>query len=123
MGEIAEMMLDGTLDPETGEWNGFEGEAPGFPMTGAEAERFRSEGRMRPPRGEPRALTGEWSVLARFVADGRAGRKEARQGLEWSKRKLGGIIAGMESAGLMATGGSEFWMTERGLQAMRAVRK
>lgn len=38
MGEIAEMMLDGTMDPETGEWN-FDGEdGPGFPMTGSEAE-------------------------------------------------------------------------------------
>lgn len=41
MGEIAEMMLDGTMDWETGEWN-FDGEdGPGFPMTGAEAAAFR----------------------------------------------------------------------------------
>lgn len=41
MGEIADMMLDGTMDPETGEWN-FDGEdGPGFPMTGAEAAKFR----------------------------------------------------------------------------------
>jgi len=41
MGEIADMMLDGTMDPETGEWN-FDGEdGPGWPMTGAEAAAYR----------------------------------------------------------------------------------
>jgi hypothetical protein len=41
MGEIADMMLDGTMDCETGEWN-FDGEdGPGFPMTGAEAAQFK----------------------------------------------------------------------------------
>lgn len=40
MGEIAEMMLNGTMDPETGEWN-FDGEdGPGFPMTGEQAAEF-----------------------------------------------------------------------------------
>lgn len=43
MGEIAEMMLDGTMDPETGEWN-FDGEdGPGWPMTGAEAAEYRRD--------------------------------------------------------------------------------
>ncbi len=43
MGEIADMMLDGTMDCETGEWN-FDGEdGPGYPMTGAEAARYRRE--------------------------------------------------------------------------------
>lgn len=120
MGEIAEMMLDGTMDFETGEFNFDGADGPGFPLTRAQAEPFRSEGRM--VRSEPYALKGDWSVLARFVGDGRAGRKEARQGLEWSKRKVGGVISAMEGAGLMQTGGSEFWMTERGLQAMRATR-
>jgi len=41
MGEIADMMLDGTMDPETGEWN-FDGEdGPGWSMTGAEAAAFK----------------------------------------------------------------------------------
>ena len=45
MGEIAEMMLDGTMDPETGEWN-FDGEdGPGFPMTGAEAAEWKRASR------------------------------------------------------------------------------
>lgn len=125
MGEVAEMMLDGTLDPETGEWNGFEdGEEPGFPMTGAEAARYQRElasadGR---PRGKVRPLRGDWAVLARFVGEGRAHRKEARQGLEWSKRKVGGIIATMEEAGLMATGASDFWLTPRGVRAWKETR-
>lgn len=42
MGEIADMMLDGTMDCETGEWN-FDGEdGPGFPMTGAQARAFKN---------------------------------------------------------------------------------
>ena len=49
MGEIAEMMLDGTMDPETGEFN-FDGEdGPGWPMTGAQAADFRC-GRPHPLR-------------------------------------------------------------------------
>jgi hypothetical protein len=48
MGEIADMMLDGTMDPETGEFN-FDGEnGPGFPMTGAEAEQFKRATRYAP---------------------------------------------------------------------------
>lgn len=40
-GDIADMMLDGTMDPETGEWN-FDGEdGPGWPMTGEEAAEFK----------------------------------------------------------------------------------
>lgn len=40
MGAIADMMLDGTMDCETGEWN-FDGEdGPGWPMTSAEAAAF-----------------------------------------------------------------------------------
>lgn len=48
MGEIAEMMLDGTMDCETGEWN-FDGEdGPGFPMTGDEAASYRRATGWRP---------------------------------------------------------------------------
>lgn len=48
MGEIADMMLDGTMDPETGEWN-FDGDdGPGWPMTSAEAAEYkRSSGGFR----------------------------------------------------------------------------
>ena len=48
MGEIAEMMLDGTMDWETGEWNFDGADGPGFPMTGAEARRFSGEWRAPP---------------------------------------------------------------------------
>jgi hypothetical protein len=45
MGEIAEMMLDGTMDCETGEWN-FDGQdGPGFPMTGDQAAEYRKSTR------------------------------------------------------------------------------
>lgn len=41
MGEIADMMLDGTMCCETGEWN-FEGEdGPGFPMSYGQAKKYR----------------------------------------------------------------------------------
>ena len=50
MGEIADMMLDGTMDYETGEWN-FEGaDGPGFPMTGKEAAEFRRLSSPKPNR-------------------------------------------------------------------------
>lgn len=43
MGEIADMMLDGTMDCETGEWN-FDGEdGPGFPMTGEQAAEWKRD--------------------------------------------------------------------------------
>lgn len=48
MGEIAEMMLDGTMDWETGEWNFDGADGPGFPMTGAEARQFQGWGREPP---------------------------------------------------------------------------
>jgi hypothetical protein len=48
MGEYAEMCLDGTMDPETGEFN-FDGEdGPGFPMTGAQAAEYRRSTRFAP---------------------------------------------------------------------------
>ncbi len=55
MGEIADMMLDGTMDCETGEWN-FDGEdGPGWPMTGAEAAAYRRAMGHRPKRRDPDA--------------------------------------------------------------------
>lgn len=53
MGDIAEMMLDGTMDPETGEFN-FDGEdGPGFPMTGEEARAWkRGDGPTPPSKGK-----------------------------------------------------------------------
>ena len=60
MGEIADMMLDGTMDCETGEWN-FDGEdGPGFPMTGAQARAFK---RGRPV--QPALRTDDAALLKR----------------------------------------------------------
>lgn len=72
MGEIAEMMLDGTMDPETGEFN-FDGEdGPGFPMTGEEATEFKRATGWKSPLGssEPRKLHGVWLKIARTVSEG-----------------------------------------------------
>lgn len=45
MGEIAEMMLDGTMDCETGEWNSDGEDGPGWPMTQREAAQYRRASR------------------------------------------------------------------------------
>lgn len=61
MGEIAEMMLDGTMDPETGEWNFDGADGPGWPMTAAEAADYkRATGRGR--QGGQRRETTEAPV-------------------------------------------------------------
>lgn len=65
MGEIADMMLDGTMDPETGEFN-FDGEdGPGFPMTGKQARAWkRGDGPTPPSPGKKarRAKGGKGNV-------------------------------------------------------------
>lgn len=67
MGEIAEMMLDGTMDPETGEFN-FDGEdGPGFPMTGAEAAEWKGE-TIR--HGSRRGITGLWREIMTAIIGG-----------------------------------------------------
>jgi hypothetical protein len=64
VGEIADMMLDGTMDPETGEFN-FDGEdGPGFPMTGAEAAAYRQT---RPVRPKRHGIDGFWRKIAEAV--------------------------------------------------------
>lgn len=40
MGEIADMMIDGTMDFETGEFNFDGADGPGFPMTRHQAQRY-----------------------------------------------------------------------------------
>lgn len=77
MGEIADMMLDGTMDPETGEFN-FGGEdGPGFPMTGAEARAARNTHRgahgSNPRNARRRARKRATSAaVAKAQAGGRA---------------------------------------------------
>lgn len=74
-GDIAEMMLDGTMDPETGEWN-FDGEdGPGFPMTGAEAAEFRRTtgwgGEERPATDRYEGtLYGLWLMIGTALQEG-----------------------------------------------------
>ncbi len=69
MGEIAEMMLDGTMDPETGEFN-FDGEdGPGFPMTGAQARAWTRADRLAGRKDREPKLTGLWGRIARAVRD------------------------------------------------------
>lgn len=85
MGEIADMMIDGTMDWETGEWN-FDGEdGPGFPMTGAEAAIYRGE---RSPG--PAAYKMSKRVRAKVEPFG-----DLRQCSEyhWQVRKDGKVVA------------------------------
>lgn len=102
MGEIADMMLDGTMDPETGEFN-FDGEdGPGWPMTGAEAAAWRRAGldspraRRRSNRKERGAYDGPTSysmtkkVRAKIEAFGVV---QANDRYHWQVRKDGKIVA------------------------------
>jgi hypothetical protein len=69
VGEIADMMLDGTMDSETGEWN-FDGEdGPGWPMTGAEAAEYRRAERKFPAERKVKPLFGLWLRLAEGIDD------------------------------------------------------
>lgn len=103
MGEIAEMMLDGTMDPETGEFN-FDGEdGPGWPMTAAEARAYK-----RGTRGHNRARHHREPYAARPAYDGatacsvtKAVRKKieafgnlrANDFYHWQVRKGGRLVA------------------------------
>lgn len=96
MGEIADMMLDGTMDPETGEFN-FDGmDGPGWPMTGAEAaaykrdrREFRKAYRAQVGPGDP-AYKVTKKVRAKVEAFG-----ELRQNdtYHWQVRKDGKVVA------------------------------
>ena len=93
MGEIAEMMLDGTMDPETGEFN-FDGEdGPGFPLTGAEAAEYRRAVGWRGSAGgwsgdTSYRLTKAWrKKLERF------GEVRANDYFHWQVRKVGKVVA------------------------------
>jgi hypothetical protein len=92
MGEIAEMMLDGTMDPETGEWN-FDGEdGPGWPMTGAEAAAYKRE--------HGRKAISLWSGWTAFKLT-KAWRKKlevfgeviGHDAYHWQVRKDGKVVA------------------------------
>jgi len=102
MGEIADMMLDGTMDPETGEFN-FDGEdGPGWPMTAAEAAAWRCAGldsprdRRRANRGARQAYDGptRFSVTKKLRAKVEAfGELRACDFHHWQVRKAGKLVA------------------------------
>jgi hypothetical protein len=93
MGEIADMMLDGTMDSETGEWN-FEGEdGPGFPMTGAEAAAYR---RATGWRGQASFWSGEtaYKLTKHWRKKLEAfGTIKANDRFHWQIRRDGKIVA------------------------------
>ena len=98
MGEIADMMLDGTMDCETGEWN-FDGEdGPGFPMTGAEAAEYqRATGHGR-RRGGIRKLIGPGEPRFKVSKKLRAqvekfGELRQNDPYHWQLRKDGKLVA------------------------------
>lgn len=101
MGEIADMMLDGTMDPETGEFN-FDGyDGPGWPMTAAEARAYDRAGLSRRPRRPrepgPRApYTGDtrYTVTKTNRAKIEAfGELRAYDFYHWQVRKDGKLLA------------------------------
>lgn len=85
MGEIADMMLDGTMCPETGEWNFDGADGPGFPMTYDEAQRFKGMWREPPP-----AFKMTKKLRARLAPFG-----ELRQcsTYHWQVRRDGKVVA------------------------------
>lgn len=99
MGEIAEMMLDGTMDPETGEFN-FDGDdGPGWPMTAAEAAAYRRE-LARPRRKRARHERGKFTGETRFQVSRstrskveKFGQLQANDPYHWQVRKDGRLVA------------------------------
>lgn len=85
MGEIAEMMLDGTMDWETGEWNFDGADGPGFPMTGAEARQFGGGW-----SDQPAAFKMTKAIRKRLAPFG-----ELRQcsAYHWQIRRAGKVVA------------------------------
>lgn len=100
MGEIAEMMLDGTMDPETGEFN-FDGQdGPGWPMTGAEAAAYRRAGPDRRSRRRDRGPRPEFDGETRYTVTKKArakieafGALKANDAYHWQVRKDGKLVA------------------------------
>lgn len=103
MGESADMMLDGTMDPETGEFN-FDGyDGPGFLLTGEQAARYR-DGFGTPPDLEGAELAeqtfpAEWAKARAMT--GKKGqrlratiRKRARHDKRLHELQLAGASCG-----------------------------
>lgn len=95
MGEIADMMLDGTMDCETGEWNFDSEDGPGWPMTGRDAaiwKRRATGGRgNRPPGWEPETVFKVSKALRKKLS--RFGELKACSEYHWQIRKEGKVVA------------------------------
>lgn len=93
MGEIADMMLDGTMDPETGEFNFNGADGPGWPMSRAEAAEWK---RQSPPKVQAKghqrdlaAITEALSIAAgwaRNKPDSQRARDKVKAGLDAARR-------------------------------------
>lgn len=125
MGEIAEMMLDGTMDPETGEFN-FEGaDGPGWPMTGAEAEAYRRgryPGRNEPFRAihEEGALYGFWRLIGDKLREGYGSADAVADALNASEDKVEGHLVTMKKSGLVHRDQGPWKLTKRGKHRLEA---
>jgi len=118
MGEIAEMLLDGTMDFETGEWNFDGADGPGFPMTTSQAKAYRLGQR---DFQERRKFWGDWMTVAQFARDaGVASRADLRKAMGWSIKKSGGIIAAMTNADVIRCKGDTFSLTTKGEKTLEA---
>lgn len=126
MGEIADMMLDGTMDCETGEWNFDGADGPGWPMTGAEAAAYartcrggRTSRREREQRGpkEPYSGSTAYAVPKKVRAKIEAfGELRANDFYHWQVRKDGRLIADWwPHKGKFRIGGKMFHGNDGGL--------
>lgn len=109
MGEIADMMLDGTMDPETGEFN-FDGEdGPGFPMTAAEADEFKRatgwRGHDGPSEHRGKPLFGFWRAIALEVKMGANTHQKLADALPGQGRAVSSQIKHMVRAGFLTWSG------------------
>lgn len=115
MGEIAEMMLDGTMDPETGEFN-FNGEdGPGWPMTAAEAAEYRGfvGGGHRPPARGPAPIHGFWRRVAEAVQGGAVGTVTVARAIHASHTDTKRAIQAMVAAGYLHRDTGTLALTKR----------
>lgn len=121
-GDVAEMMLDGTMDPETGEFN-FDGEdGPGFPMTHAEAQAYRGKRSTAYQRGgeKPAALYGIWLHIALQISRGHttiAG-IEAKIDNRRQRGSLKSHLGSMQGANLIHARDGHWFLTKRGREQL-----
>lgn len=120
MGEMAELMLDGTIDPETGEWN-FDGEdGPGWPMTGAEAAAFKGDpfwggrGERFRPIDQEGPLYGFWRSIGIKLREGYASADAIAEALPALVDKVEQHLITMKKSGLVHHDQGPWKLTKRG---------